>query len=585
MVPPLRAFVHCLATDSAGWLPFADGVAETGCAVAFAVICCIQYAYHLYYVAQTKKKANLREKEFVQLTVEREGLEKDRLLARLENELLREFVSSPDVRKACWRLLKHFVPDSSHQFAAFLRLDDSRLVVEESRGLSKTTRRNWALTLAELPLSSGEDVVCLKGQELRQSELWNQLSAEDRQKTEEIFVFPIERDGSITGGFLTTALYPTSASRSDQVDLTRRVMSGIGGTLRQRMALKAKVHELRFTEELLQLRSLTDRTYASPWDMVHTYLAAVQSMLNADGAILFLKSSDSQRPWNAMVRCLADLNEHLWTGWEEHALKLLGQFPEEQEIFAYDANALKALGIETLMRSALLVPLHQNQHLSGIFCFARRTEVPFDAPARQLAGWAAQHLGKTLVHVQSLAEIKRLAHQDSLTELANRRTFDEQLDREIRVAHRAKTPCSLLLCDLDRFKSINDAHGHLAGDEVLKIVARILQQAAQKTPAGERALTARYGGEELAIILPGQAEDVAHRVAEEIRKSVFKETIWWQKLPIRLTMSIGVATYPTHASSVKNLIESADEALYHAKAQGRNCVSFPPLLAESTIAR
>ena len=188
-----------------------------------------------------------------------------------------------------------------------------------------------------------------------------------------------------------------------------------------------------------------------------------------------------------------------------------------------------------------------------MFCFTRHGDEPFESPERQLAHWAAQHLGKTLIRLQSIADIKRQAKQDGLTELANRRTFDEQIEREIRVAQRAGVECSLLLCDLDRFKTVNDTFGHPAGDEVLRILARMLQDIARQTAAGERALTARYGGEEMAILLPGQGESAAVQVAETIRLAVAEKIIWWQQMPINVTTSIGVATFPAHGQTASRV--------------------------------
>jgi diguanylate cyclase (GGDEF)-like protein len=350
--------------------------------------------------------------------------------------------------------------------------------------------------------------------------------------------------------------------------------------MKQRLTLQKRENEIRFTEELLQLRSLSDRNYATPLDMVQTYVSAVQSMLEADSSALFVPTGDVGAGWKPMARCAPPLASTLSSRWEQHELLLLKQCDHDHELQALDGEALKELGIDTLIRSALLVPFVQHQQVAGFFCFARRGDRPFESPQRQLAVWAAQHLGKTLVRLQSITDIKRQAQQDGLTELANRRMFDEQLDREIRVAQRAKLPCTLLLCDLDRFKRVNDAHGHQAGDEVLRVVSRILHEKSLKTAASERAFTARYGGEELAVILPGQGEVVAVRVAEEIRKAVAQETVWWQQMPIQVTISIGVATFPTNARTAAELLALADEALYLAKASGRNRVCFAPLLPQ-----
>ena len=168
-------------------------------------------------------------------------------------------------------------------------------------------------------------------------------------------------------------------------------------------------------------------------------------------------------------------------------------------------------------------------------------------------------------------QLKHLVRTDGLTGLLNRRAFDEVMETEIARSARAALPMSLLLIDVDRFKAYNDEYGHPAGDEALKLVARHLR-GALKRPADA---AARYGGEEFAAILPDTDEDGAYLVAEAFRRSLAEA-----KLPHRgserrfLTASVGVATYMQdnlHRSAAE-LIQTADEALYSAKAAGRDRV-------------
>lgn len=157
-----------------------------------------------------------------------------------------------------------------------------------------------------------------------------------------------------------------------------------------------------------------------------------------------------------------------------------------------------------------------------------------------------------------------LSLTDSLTGLANHRAFHARLGEELTRAKRYGTPLSLLLLDVDRFKSYNDTFGHPAGDEALQKIAVVLQSHARESD-----LAARHGGEEFAVLLPQTDRAGALCVAETLRTSI-EEAVW----PLRaVTTSIGVATTGAPHASVRELIEAADEALYRSKSAGRNRVS------------
>ena len=166
-------------------------------------------------------------------------------------------------------------------------------------------------------------------------------------------------------------------------------------------------------------------------------------------------------------------------------------------------------------------------------------------------------------------QLYRLANLDGLTEVANRRCFDETLAQEWRRLSREKRPLSLILGDIDYFKRYNDTHGHLGGDNCLKKVAQVMTKAIYR-PAD---LVARYGGEEFAIILPNTANEGAKQVAQRILEGIRCLKIPHETSEIQsyVTMSLGVATIiPRLDSDLKSLIDSADEALYQAKQQGRD---------------
>jgi diguanylate cyclase (GGDEF)-like protein len=169
------------------------------------------------------------------------------------------------------------------------------------------------------------------------------------------------------------------------------------------------------------------------------------------------------------------------------------------------------------------------------------------------------------------AALRRLAHLDGLTEIPNRRSFDETLACEWRRVDRNGGDVALLLVDIDHFKKYNDRFGHAAGDECLRQVAQVLNQ----SHARPGDFAARYGGEEFAVILPETTQRGAACVAERLRCAVAALEMPGVG-PLeggRVTVSVGVATVqPKSGATTAELIEAADRALYSAKAQGRNRV-------------
>ena len=162
-----------------------------------------------------------------------------------------------------------------------------------------------------------------------------------------------------------------------------------------------------------------------------------------------------------------------------------------------------------------------------------------------------------------LERVQQMARTDGLTKIANRRTFEETLTTELSRAIRMKQPVSLVMLDIDRFKKLNDTHGHQRGDEVLREVAQLLEEASRDFDTA-----ARYGGEEFAVILPGAELDEAERVAERLRKLIMNANT-----VVPVTASFGVAAFPTQGADPQSLVSAADEALYSSKRTGRNKVT------------
>ncbi len=175
----------------------------------------------------------------------------------------------------------------------------------------------------------------------------------------------------------------------------------------------------------------------------------------------------------------------------------------------------------------------------------------------------------------SRRELERLSVTDPLTGLNNRRRMMEVLDNEVRRSRRLNHTFAVLMADVDRFKRYNDAHGHPAGDEVLKRVAAVLSDSTRDVD-----FLARYGGEEFFVLMPELNADCAAAVAERIRRRLAEEPVFAGEV----TMSIGVAEYPANGDSAETLIAVADAVLYQAKNQGRDQVIVARTVERARVA-
>ena len=162
-------------------------------------------------------------------------------------------------------------------------------------------------------------------------------------------------------------------------------------------------------------------------------------------------------------------------------------------------------------------------------------------------------------------KLREQANRDSLTGLFNRRYLEGTLERELARCKREGAPLTMLLLDIDHFKLVNDTYGHPAGDEVLRVFARALQESARTED-----IVCRYGGEEFLLVLPKMSLTVARGRAVQLLELIRRTTVVFDEYRIPVTTSIGIAAVPDHATGVENLIRCADQALYRAKSTGRD---------------
>ncbi|BAZ10035.1 diguanylate cyclase with PAS/PAC and GAF sensors [Calothrix sp. NIES-4071] len=314
-----------------------------------------------------------------------------------------------------------------------------------------------------------------------------------------------------------------------------------------------------------------------------TTVAEVRQFLQTDRVIIYRFNPDC----SGVV-----VAESVASGWQSllnmeitdnYFVETQGQFYQQGTIATSDIytarltpSHLKLLQ-QLQVRAKLAVPILQGNKLWGLLivhhCNAEREWQPWESELlQQLATQLAIAIQQSELYQQlQLAnqKLENLAMVDQLTQIANRRRFDSKLDYVWRHFLREQGCVSLILCDIDYFKRYNDTYGHAAGDDCLRLVAKAFQQTVKRSTD----LVARYGGEEFAIILPNTDCEGATQVAQEIHQAIQKLSIPHHASDVKpyVTFSIGIATLiPTSNMVPLDLIEAADQALYQAKAQGRN---------------
>jgi diguanylate cyclase (GGDEF)-like protein len=231
-------------------------------------------------------------------------------------------------------------------------------------------------------------------------------------------------------------------------------------------------------------------------------------------------------------------------------------------------------------RSILAVPLEANDTAVALIVLATSTD-RLSAEQKDIVESLRVQAGQQLLNTVLHDKVQKLAALDELTGLLNRRFGIRRLEEEFSISLRHGIPFSIMMMDVDHFKSFNDTFGHDAGDAVLKSFASIV---ARNLRAGD--ILCRYGGEEFLVGAPGTGLEDAATLGERLRRAVESERVHWQDQELRVTISIGAATWPiARASSPDELITDADQALYYAKNHGRNRVGLHRGTEITTVSR
>ncbi len=236
-------------------------------------------------------------------------------------------------------------------------------------------------------------------------------------------------------------------------------------------------------------------------------------------------------------------------------------------VLVKDARAEQQVVPGARFVSGVALPLKVMRQAAGFVKLESDVASAFGPDDVRTADLFATMAALSLENIRLFESVHRQATHDALTQLHSHRSFQQRLQEEVLRSGRSQTPLALIMLDVDHFKRYNDSFGHQAGDHLLRTLAGVLGSFARPVD-----FVARYGGEEFAIILPNFVRSEAVQLAERIRARVAAEPFAFQGSPTRATMSLGVAAFPTDATTPSQLVRVADERLYRAKHGGRNQV-------------
>jgi diguanylate cyclase (GGDEF)-like protein len=335
---------------------------------------------------------------------------------------------------------------------------------------------------------------------------------------------------------------------------------------------KISMSDLRAAFELVASLHLTSDQVSA----ANAALAGLAPLIEADRWMIYLTSEASGGESAGLeplaVRGLTTHDRQLAdTGWQKallgNALSLSGSESK--------AARSAVLEMETIRKTegglrVVAVPLMNGERVTGVLEGVRDglERRSFTKANLRLLNALALPLAAALGNSLRIAEAERLSQTDDLTKLHNARYLRQFLLSEVRRARRYNSSVAALFFDLDDFKLVNDAHGHLVGSHVLMEMATIILSSVRDTD-----VVARYGGDEFVVILPESNVEQALFVAERIRRKIEHNAFTGGRgLRLHLTASFGVANFPAHAQSPQQLVANADAAMYEAKAAGKNCI-------------
>ena len=253
---------------------------------------------------------------------------------------------------------------------------------------------------------------------------------------------------------------------------------------------------------------------------------------------------------------------------EKVALKLIGILEGGQRVLNNTIDLYTYPGaMDRGIEGALFAPIVKGGKVLGLIIAEHAVEHKMDDDSKKFIEDIANQIGVAIENAKLYDEMEMVATTDGLTKVYNRMFFQQNYNKIFEDARTNNQPLSAMMMDIDFFKKVNDNYGHDFGDEVLKSIAQLV-----KNNLNSNGMIARYGGEEFIVLFTNTTLDQSYKLAEDIRKKIEGNIIQHDGRATKVTVSIGVSEFPHVVTSSNELLKSADEALYQAKDNGRNCV-------------
>lgn len=338
--------------------------------------------------------------------------------------------------------------------------------------------------------------------------------------------------------------------------------------------LNLRTSELEKSQAQLEMIYENTRVLAAilePDDVVREVMRIMGNTLGYATYVMILKNPGGEYYYRA--RCLSGRTTYSLRPLEVSRNHLIDRAARAQEAIRVSEtttrNDYEQLTQET--RSAIIIPMTLHGRTTGLLIAESPETGSFGQRDEQLLSVVARSAGLALENAELLKRTEELTILDELTNSFNYRYFVQKFQEEKRRAVRYHLPLSIIMIDIDWFKKLNDGYGHEAGNVVLRQLAGVIKECTRDVD-----IFARYGGEEFVVILPQTPLVEAKRIGERVRAQVESTVIdTGQTGKVKITVSIGVSSYPENGRSEEELVSVADQALYKAKGNGKNlvCVS------------
>lgn len=329
--------------------------------------------------------------------------------------------------------------------------------------------------------------------------------------------------------------------------------------------LKRRVYDFHNLFQIsLHLTSILDLD-----NLINSYLNTLIGQMRIKNAFLYLHE-DKNSTALTLMRSKGISEEELSKLQFETTDRIIKEIREKNQpvIIADELTSLQEIEKFRMLDAEVIAPLIHSHRLMGILILGMKINgEPYNQTDVEMVTLITNIVAVAIANARLYERVKETSITDDLTSLYNYRYFRIRLRDEVFRSQRTNRPISLVILDVDNFKNYNDTLGHMAGDKVLKLIAKILKSCIRDTD-----VAARYGGEEFCVILPEENHDGARAFCERVRARIEEHPFPREEVqPLgKLTISLGAATYPTDAKMINELVIRADKALYQAKNSGRN---------------